>query len=110
MLLQTSSKKSSRGCRCSDRTSPSNRTVQASHTVNVDCLLAAAAAASAASACLLLLLLCDRDGNVVADKLSNIAMDTADAVAAIGKGTAGSTRRQIAMVLWAACDLKQQPE
>jgi hypothetical protein len=46
----------------------------------------------------------------VADKLSNIAMDTADAVAAIGKGTAGSTRRQVAMVLWAACDIKSHPE
>lgn len=54
---------------------------------------------------LLLLLLLHRDDNAVADKLSNIAMDSDLMVDQIPAGQAGSTRRQMAVAFLTACDM-----
>jgi hypothetical protein len=54
---------------------------------------------------LLLLLLLHRDDNAVADKLSNIAMDTDLVVDQIPKLQAGTTRRQMAAAFLTACDM-----
>lgn len=51
-----------------------------------------------------------REDNAVADKLSNIAMDTDQMVNNIGKGLAGNTRRQVVMEFVGACELGATPE
>jgi hypothetical protein len=53
----------------------------------------------------LLQLLLHRDDNAVADKLSNIAMDSDTVVDQIPAGQVGSTRRQMAAALLNSCDM-----
>lgn len=45
---------------------------------------------------------------MVADKLSNIAMDTDAVVANIARGLVGTSRREVAAAFMTACDLRKE--